>query len=173
MRRTQLGLLVALVTAGCGIAETKLPPEPTVEYLPCTGMELAGPRSDPLPILGELVTDVDEVWGGQWTVGEELHLGLTDVGTADWQLACPAIGDPELVVHEVPHPLGDLETWSRAVVGRIPPGDAGTVSQEIIVFNGQYVIEIRAETAEDALALTESVPPDAWAYGGRVSSANG
>lgn len=169
-------VLLALALAGCGIAETKLPPDPTVEYLPCSGMDLeAADRVDPLTVLTQLAPDVGETqWGGLWTVGEEWHIGLTDVGAIDWQAACPEINDPGLVVHEAPFPLGDVETWSGTVEARIAAsGHPGSMSQQIAVQSGQYLIEIRAVSVEDASALTEGVPLEAWLYGGQVASGSG
>jgi hypothetical protein len=168
--------LLALALVGCGIAETKLPPDPTVEYLPCSGMDLkAADRVDPLTVLARLAPDVGEtLWGGTWTIGEEWHIGLTDVGAIDWQLVCPEISDPGLVVHEAPFPLGDLETWSGTIEGRITAsGDPGSMSRQIAVQGGQYVIEIRADNVEDASSLTEGIPLDAWVYGGQVASGSG
>ncbi len=169
-------LLAAIALTSCGIAETKLQPDPTVEYLPCSGMDLdAADRVDPLTILTGLAPDVAETqWGGLWTVGEERHIGLTDVGAIDWQLACPGVSDSGLVVHEVPFPLRDLETWSGTVEGRVTAmGDAESMSQQIVVQNGQYVIEIRADRVEDASSLTEAIPLAAWVYGGQVASGSG
>jgi hypothetical protein len=163
-------MVVAL--AGCGIAETKLPPEPTVEYLPCSGMNLSrADRDDPLTVLQSQVPDLESSWGGSWTVGEELHIALTDVGAVDWEAACARIGESELVVHEVPFPLTDLETWADDIDDRIAAGDlTGTGSQELVIIAGQYVIEIRAGTVEDAALIAGDVPLDAWAYGGSPSS---
>jgi len=163
------GLTWAVVAlAGCGIAETKLPPEPTVKYLPCSGLDLSGAGQDgPLRVLHSLVPELESSWGGSWTVGDELHIGLTEVGAVDWEAACARIGESELVVHEVPFPLADLEMWSDLIDGRIAAGDlAEAGSQELVVIAGQYVIEIRAETVEDAALVTGDVPLDAWAYGG-------
>lgn len=177
MRATRSRLPAVLLLGGltlfaCGIAETKLPPDPTVEYLPCFGMDLdPAQRVDPLAVLVGLTPDLEEsFWGGTWKVGDESHIGLTDVGAVDWQTACPQLDDPGLVVHEVPFALGALETWSREVEETIDTtGDPGSMFQEIIVISGQYVIEIRAESVEEAAVLAEGIPIEAWAYGGPVS----
>jgi hypothetical protein len=163
---------VVVALAGCGIAETKLPPEPTVEYLPCSGMDLSDAGQDePFTVLRSLVPDLESSWGGSWTAGEELHIAVTDVGTVDWQAGCARIGESELVVHEVPFPLTDLETWAEGIADRIAAGDlTGAGSQELVVIAGQYVIEIRARTVEDAALVAGDVPLDAWVYGGPPSS---
>ncbi|MGH8915202.1 MAG: hypothetical protein ACRDZM_11895, partial [Acidimicrobiia bacterium] len=96
MWRRGIFLWAVAAVVACGIAETKLPPEPTVEYLPCSGTEMGeAERVDPLTVLREVAPDLEsELWGGSWTVGDESHIGLTDVGMIDWQIACPGIGDP-------------------------------------------------------------------------------
>lgn len=160
--------LVALMVAACGIAETKLPPEPTVEYLPCTGLGLEGiARADsPDDLLG-VAPELESLWGGSWLIGDSTHIGLTDVGAVDWEEACSRIGDADLVVHEVPFLLSDLAGWAETVADRIArSGDPGSASRELVVDAGQYVIEIRAETVEDAALLAEGVPLEAWTYGG-------
>jgi hypothetical protein len=161
--------------AACGIAETKLPPEPTVEYQPCSAIELSGSvPAEPFTVLLTLMPDLETLWGGSWQIGDEAHIGLTDVGAIDWQTACPEIGDSDLVVHEVPFPLADLLAWADLVAGRIANGaNPGAASHELVVNAGQYVVEIRAETVEDAALLAGDVPLDAWAYGGPPSSGNG
>ncbi|MGH8916592.1 MAG: hypothetical protein ACRDZM_19015, partial [Acidimicrobiia bacterium] len=112
-----------------------------------------------------------ELWGGSWTVGDESHIGLTDVGMIDWQIACPGIGDPDLVVHEVPFTLIDLEAWGSTIADRIAASaDPGSFSERLTVDAGQHAIEIRAVTVEDAAGVAEGVPLDAWTYGGPVSS---
>ena len=58
-------LLIGLLATAC-IADTKLPPEPTIQYLPCSSMELAGPRTEPAPVF-----DTSTLWGGYWTIGDE------------------------------------------------------------------------------------------------------
>jgi hypothetical protein len=166
-------LLLGATLSGCGIAETKLPPEPTVEYLPCSGMDLdASQRVDPLSVLVGLSPDLEQrLWGGLWTEGDELHVGITDVGEIDWQVACPEIDDPGLVVHEVPFVLGDLQRWSQEVDESIETlSDPDSMSHEMLVVGGQYVIEVRADSVEQAGDLTEGIPLDAWTYGGPVSS---
>jgi len=179
MPATPLRIAILLVggvgLVACGIAETKLPPDPTVEYLPCSGVTLQpSGRVDPLIAL-DLSPELEKtLWGGVWTVGEEWHIGITDVGAVDWQAACPEVGDSGLVVHEVPFPLGDLETWSETVDGQIAAlGDPGSASQQMVVQSGQYLIEIRAGSVEVASALTESIPLEAWVYGGQVPSGSG
>ena len=164
-----MGVALAFVAlAACGIAETKLPPEPTVEYLPCSAIDMSGGGSaDPFTVLLTQVPDLESLWGGTWRAGDEPHIGLTDVGVIDWQAACPQIGDADLVVHEVPFPLADLMIWSELVANRVADGAA---SSELVVNAGQYVIEIRASTVEDAALLAGDVPLDAWAYGGPASS---
>ena len=163
-------LLIAL--AACGIAETKLPPEPTVEYLPCTNMILdAEGGEEPLAVLVGIEPDIEQTnWGGAWMEGEVAHIGLTDVGVIDWEVACPRIGDPALVVHEVPFTLEDLEMWAGVVRDRIGATiDTGGISQEMVVDAGQWVIEIRADTVEIAASVAEDVPLEAWTYRGPVS----
>jgi hypothetical protein len=44
------------------------------------------------------------------------------------------------------------------------------MSHETLVVGGQYVIEVRADSVEQAGDLTEGIPLDAWTYGGPVSS---
>jgi hypothetical protein len=165
---------VVLLVA-CGIAETKLPPEPTVEYLPCSAMDRSGgDPAEPYMVLASLVPDLESLWGGAWQVGDEPHIGLTDVGVIDWQAACPEMGDPDVVVHEVPFPLADLTTWSELIAERIADGESpAAASRELVVNAGQYVIEIRAGTVEEAALLAGDVPLDAWAYGGPASSGSG
>lgn len=165
-------IMLLLALAACGIAETKLPPEPTVEYIPCTGMGLdSGGGEEPLTVLVGIEPDIDQThWGGAWMEGEVFHIGLTDVGVIDWEVACPRIGDPSLVVHEVPFTLGDLEMWSGIVGDRIGATiESGGISREMVVDAGQWVIVIRADTVEIAASVAEDVPLDAWAYGGPVS----
>jgi hypothetical protein len=159
----------------CGIAETKLPPEPTVEYLPCSAIDLSGSvPAEPFPVLLTLLPDLEAVWGGSWQIGDETHIGLTDVGAIEWQSACLEIKDTDLVVHEVPFPLAELSAWADLVAGRIAAGAvAGAASHEVVVNAGQYVVEIRAETVEDAAVVAGDVPLDAWTYGGPPSSGNG
>jgi hypothetical protein len=176
IRGSGAGLAWAIVTlAACGIAETKLPPEPTVEYLPCTGMDLGEAESgEPFTVLLTLVPDLESLWGGSWTIGEGLHIGLTDVGAIDWQVACPEIGDSDLVVHEVPFLLTDLTMWADAIADRIAMrDDPAAAAQELVINAGQYVVEIRAGTVEDAALLAGDVPLDVWAYGGPLSSGSG
>jgi len=171
-----VGLACAVVAlAACGIAETKLPPEPTVEYLPCSAIDLSGAEpAEPFTVLLDLIPELESSWGGAWQAGDDPHIGLTDVGAIDWQAACPQIGDPALVVHEVPFPLADLMIWSELVADRVNDGESpGAASSELVVNAGQYVIEIRADTVEDAALLAGDVPLDAWAYGGPASSESG
>jgi len=163
-------LMIAL--AACGIAETKLPPEPTVEYLPCTNMPLDAEGGEvPLAVLVGIVPDIEQThWGGDWMEGDVAHIGLTDVGVIDWEVACPRIGDAALVVHEVTFTLGDLEMWAGVVEDRIgATTDSGGISQETVVDAGQWVIEIRADTVEIAASVAEDVPLEAWTYRGPVS----
>ena len=160
--------LVALMVAACGIAETKLPPEPTVEYLPCTGLgpEATGRSDSPEDLLG-VAPELEPLWGGSWLIGDNTHIGLTDVGAVDWETACSRIGDTDLVVHEVPFPLSDLAVWAETVADRIARSpNPDSASRELVVDAGQYVIEIRAETVEEAALLAEGVPLEAWTYGG-------
>ena len=165
-------VLIALIVAACGIAETKLPPEPTVEYLPCSGMGLEETEGlEPPDDLRRVAPELESTWGGSWLIGERTHIGLTDVGAVDWEAACARIGDAELVVHEVPFLLSDLVGWADTVADRIAgSGDPESVSRELVVDAGQYVIEIRAETVEEAALLAEGVPLEAWSYGGPPSS---
>jgi hypothetical protein len=173
-------IVVLLILAGtalgaCGIAETKLPPDPTVEYLPCTGMDLdVTTGHDPATLIRDSLHEMNEdYWGGSWTVGSEWHVGLTDVGVVDWQAVCPRMNDPSLVIHEVPFVLDDLELWAARVEEKVagPSGEGG--SANLVVLAGQYVVEVRAESVEEASALTEGIPLDAWVYGGPVSSGSG
>ncbi|MGH8952896.1 MAG: hypothetical protein ACRDX9_15950 [Acidimicrobiia bacterium] len=168
--KSRIVLLLALTA--CGIAETKLPPEPTVEYLPCTTMTLeAEGGEEPFTVLIGIDPDIEQNhWGGGWMEGEVAHIGLTDVGVIDWEVACPRIGDQDLVVHEVPFTFGDLEMWAGIVRDRIGATiDSGGISQELVVDAGQWVIEIRADTVEIAASVAEDVPLDAWTYRGPVS----
>jgi hypothetical protein len=153
--------LALILLASCSIADTKLPPKPTVEYLPCTGMGLSGEtRIDP-----EQALDIDTAnWGGWWTEGDEWHVGLVDVGTVDWQQACPAVGDPNLVVHEVPHSFSDLEQWQRLLTERSTAEQQSSVSVDA----GQYVIEVHAPDLDTATEFSRDIPLDAWAYQGPV-----
>ena len=164
--------LIALIVAACGIAETKLPPQPTVEYLPCSGLGLEGSdRADPPEDLRSIAPELDSIWGGSWLIGERTHIGLTDVGAVDWQAVCSQIGDTDLVVHEVPFLLSDLAGWADTVADRIAGSrDPESVSRELLVDAGQFVIEIRAETVEEAALLAEGIPLEAWSYGGPPSS---
>ncbi len=169
-------ITASLTIAACAIAETKLPPDPTVEYLPCLGMDLdPAQRVDPLPVLLQENAELeDDLWGGFWEVGAEWHIGLTDVGAVDWQMVCPRVQDPEIVVHEVPFPLAGLEAWSRQIDEAITASDdPGSVSQGLVVISGQYAIEIRAPSVESASGVAEGVPLEAWAYGGPVSLGSG
>ena len=163
---------IALVVAACGIAETKLPPEPTVEYLPCTGLGLEGEdRAQPPDDLRRLAPEMEPLWGGSWLIGEQTHIGLTEVGAVDWETACSRIGDTDLVVHEVPFLLSDLVGWADSVADRIAASrEPESASRELVVDAGQYVIEIRAETVEEAAVLAEGAPLEAWSYGGPPSS---
>ena len=165
-------VLIALIVAACGIAETKLPPEPTVEYLPCSGLGLEGTEPAEFPDdLRRVAPEIESLWGGSWLVGERTHVGLTDVGAVDWEDACARIGDIGLVVHEVPFLLSDLVGWADTVADRIAGSrDPESASGELVVDAGQYVIEIRAETVEEAALLAEGVPLEAWSYGGPPSS---
>ena len=149
-------LLIGLLATAC-IADTKLPPEPTIEYLPCSSMELAGPRTEPSSALKTSL-----LWGGSWTEGEELHIGVTDPGVVDWDETCQTIGDPLLVVHEVPHTLDELEGWSDRITAQM--NEAGSVT--LTVVNGQYVLEVQARNLADAADATRDVPLTAWVYGG-------
>jgi len=161
--------MLLLALAACGIAETKLPPEPTVEYLPCTNMiPDAEDGEEPLAVLVGIEPGTEQTnWGGAWMEGDVAHIGLTDVGVIDWEVACPRIGDPALVVHEVPFTLGDLETWSGVVEDWMGATiDSGGISQELVVDAGQWVIEIRADTVEIAASVAEGIPLEAWTYGG-------
>jgi hypothetical protein len=164
--------LIALIVAACGIAETKLPPEPTVEYHPCSGLGLEGTgRAEPPDDLRRVAPDLESLWGGSWQIGEATHVGLTDVGAVDWQVACSQIDDPDLVVHEVPFLLSDLAGWADTVADRIAgSSDPGSASGELVLDAGQYVVEIRADTVEEAALLADGVPLEAWSYGGPPSS---
>jgi hypothetical protein len=124
--------------------------------------------AEPFTVLLTQIPDMESLWGGAWQAGDEPHIGLTDVGVIDWQAACPQIGDPDLVVHEVPFPLSDLMTWSELIADRV--ADGGAASSGLMVNAGQYVVEIRANTVEAAALLAGDVPLDAWAYGGPASS---
>jgi hypothetical protein len=165
-------ILIALIVAACGIAETKLPPEPTVEYLPCSGLGLEGTDRAEFPDdLRSVAPELESIWGGSWLIGERTHIGLTDVGAVDWETACAQIGHTDLVVHEVPFLLSDLVGWADTVADRIAgSSDPESASRELVVDAGQYVIEIRAETVEEAALLAERVPLEAWSYGGPPSS---
>jgi hypothetical protein len=165
-------ILIALIVAACGIAETKLPPEPTVEYLPCSGLGLEGTDRAEFPDdLRSVAPELESIWGGSWLIGERTHIGLTDVGAVDWETACAQIGHTDLVVHEVPFLLSDLVGWADTVAERIAGSrDPESASRELVVDAGQYVIEIRAETVEEAALLAERVPLEAWSYGGPPSS---
>lgn len=173
MRSGLLRLALLVTVTGCLFTETKLPPEPTVEYLPCSGMALdSSARIDAFTVLDAMTAGIDEIWGGAWTEGAEWHVGLTDVGVIDWELACPRISDADLVVHEIPYPLGQLEAWAEGVESRIVAAAEPGVSQEIVVSAGQYVIEIRADTVEEAFDLAPDIPLEAWQYGGPASASD-
>lgn len=77
-----------ILVAGC-ISDAKLPPDPTVEYLPCSAMTLNGERTDPSLVL----TDAS-LWAGFWTEGDEWHVGITDAGGVNWTETCPEVGVP-------------------------------------------------------------------------------
>jgi hypothetical protein len=165
-------VLIALIVAACGIAETKLPPAPTVEYLPCSGLALEGTdRAEPLDDLRSVAPELESIWGGSWLIGQRTHIGLTDVGAVDWEAACSRIGDTDLVVHEVPYLLSDLVGWADSIADRIAGSrEPESASGELVVDAGQYVIEIRAKTVDEAALLAEGVPLEAWSYGGPPSS---
>ncbi len=151
-------LLIGLLATAC-IADTKLPPEPTIQYLPCSSMELAGPRTEPGPVF-----DTSTLWGGYWTIGDEWHIGIIDPGAVDWDETCQTIGDPLLVVHEVPHTLDELEGWSDRITAQMNESSSVTLT----VVNGQYVLEVRARNLADAADATQDVPLTAWVYGGAL-----
>jgi len=149
-------LLIGLLATAC-IADTKLPPEPTVEYLPCSTMELAGPRTERPPALM-----TSTLFGGSWTEGEEFHIGITDPGEIDWSEMCEKIGDPLVVIHEVPHSMIELLEWSHQVEAQID--EASAVGLTII--NGQYVVNVLTPELADAAGVTQGIPLTAWVYGG-------
>lgn len=175
MRRflpTALVLGLLFVTS-CDVGGTKIPPDPTVEYLPCTGISVPeGEPVDPALVLSSVPAgaggdDVvfDENWGGEWRVGTEWHVALVDVGVVDWEAVCPQVRNPDLVVHEVPHSYNDLREWQTMLSTRVGAGTAAA----LVIDAGQYVIQVLAPDLDTALSLTEDIPPDAWEYGGRVS----
>jgi hypothetical protein len=164
-------MLIALIVAACGIAETKLPPQPTVEYLPCSGLGLEGSDRADSPADLRSIAPLDSIWGGSWLIGEHTHIGLTDVGAVDWQAVCSQIGDTDLVVHEVPFLLSDLAGWADTVADRIAGSpDPESATRELVVDAGQFVVEIRAVTVEEAALLADGLPLEAWSYGGPPSS---
>lgn len=166
-----LGLLV--VTSCDFTGETKIPPDPTVEYLPCTGMSLPDDEpADPAQVLSGLPAGAagddlafDDNWGGEWQVGTEWHVALVDVGVVDWEAVCPQIRDPNLVVHEVPHSYNDLLEWEAA----LSAGATTDTTADLVIDAGQFVIEVRAPDLDTANTYTEGIPTDAWKYGGTVS----
>jgi hypothetical protein len=161
--RSTLTWVLVLALGGCAIAETKLPPEPTVEYLPCTSME---PSSGARVAPGQVLDDDSGNWGGFWTVGDDWHIGLVDVSPIDWQVVCPQIGDPDLVVHEVPHSMTELEGWVTDL--EASAGDEETATLDVEA--GQYAIEVHAPDLDDAAEFASDIPLDAWSYEGPVSS---
>jgi hypothetical protein len=167
-------VLGMLLVTSCDFAEeSKIPPDPTVEYLPCTGLGLPEDEPvDPAQVLsgvsaGAVGDDIvfDDNWGGEWQVGTEWHVALVDVGVVDWEAVCPQIQNPELVVHEVPHSYNDLLEWQAALSAR---ATTDTVAA-LVIDAGQFVIAVHAPDLEAASAFTEGIPPDAWEYGGTVS----
>jgi hypothetical protein len=160
--RSTLTLVLVFALGACAIAETKLPPEPTVEYLPCTAME---PSADTRVAPEQILADDTSNWGGFWTVGDEWHIGLVDVSPIDWQATCPQIGEPDLVVHEVPHSLAELEGWVADLEATATDQQSATLDVEA----GQYAIEIHAPDLDDAAEFASETPLDAWSYEGPVS----
>ncbi|MGC2239279.1 MAG: hypothetical protein WA726_00410 [Acidimicrobiia bacterium] len=169
-----LTLTILLTASACDLTSvSKNPPDPTVEYLPCTGMGLDRSEAiDPALILGGDPADVEgghlvygQNWGGEWRVGSEWHVALVDVGLVDWETVCPQIMNPDLVVHEVPHSLNDLQGWQRALSEK----EAADTTSGLGIDAGQYVIQVLAPDLEKAFDFTEGIPLDAWKYGGTVS----
>lgn len=124
-------------------------------------MDLAGDRVHPEEVLGD-----NPLWAGFWNTGEEWHIGITDPGGVEWDIVCFDIADPDLAVHEAPHTLSDLTGWLETLEDRFSAQpDSGSFAAELIVVNGQYVIEIAAPGLPEATRLTTSIPFDAWVYG--------
>ena len=157
-------VFLALFLGAC-IADTKFPPDATTEFFPCITRDLPDERVHPETVLGD-----DPMWAGWWTTGEDQwHIGITDPGAVEWSEVCPEISDPDLVVHEAPHPLSDLEEWLATLEQRFADEpDPGSFAAVFMIVNGQYVIEIEAPDLNEASRLTESIPFDAWIYGGPV-----
>jgi hypothetical protein len=163
MQRLIAVLAMTILVAGC-IADAKLPPDPTVEYLPCSGMSLSEERTDPSHVL----TDVS-IWAGFWTEGDQWHVGVTDAGGVNWAEVCPQIGDEDLTVHEAPFTMAELERWETEVSNRMSnEADSASLDVELAVVNGQWVLEMFAKDLSRATEMSIGVPFSAWIHGGQV-----
>ena len=165
MTRLVASLAIAILVASC-ISDAKLPPDPTVEYLPCSAMTLDGQRTDP-----SLVLTNPSLWAGFWTEGDVWHIGITDAGGITWTEACQEIGDQDLVVHEAPNTMVELEGWELQVSNRMSNEvDSSVLEVQLTVINGQWVLELFSDDLARATEMSIGVPFSAWVYGGKVLS---